>query len=91
MTTNKERIENLEKGVGDLHDEVQRLGVGMNDRLQRLEKSIKTLSVAVLPSGTNHSLCSVKHGTFQQHLNDAEITRQGFQNFPLIRTKIEFP
>lgn len=41
MTTNKERIEMLEQGVGDLQDEVQRLGLGMNNPMQRLEESLK--------------------------------------------------
>ncbi|RVW13399.1 Transposon Tf2-8 polyprotein [Vitis vinifera] len=65
MTTNKERIEILEQGVGGLQDEVQRLGLGMNDRMQRLEESLKALSDVVLSSKAtqpSHSSHSVKQG-----------------------------
>ena len=60
MTTNKERIEMLEQGVGGLQDEVQRLGLGMNDRMQRLEESLKALSDVVLSSKAIQSSPSVK-------------------------------
>jgi phage host-nuclease inhibitor protein Gam len=65
MTTNKERIEMLEQGVGGLQDEVQRLGLGMNDRMQRLEESLKALSDVVLSSKAIQSSPSVK----QRHIS----------------------
>ncbi|RVW50431.1 putative mediator of RNA polymerase II transcription subunit 36b [Vitis vinifera] len=92
MTTNKERIEILEQGVGGLQDEVQRLGLGMNDRMQRLEESLKALSDVVLSSKAaqpSHSSHSVKQGhTPQYQHEETEISRL---NIPPLRTKIEFP
>lgn len=60
MTTNKERIEMLEQGVGDLEDEVQRLGLGMNNPMQRLEESLKALVNVVLSSKATKPLYLVK-------------------------------
>lgn len=60
MTTNKERIEMLEQGVGDLQDEVQRLGLGMNNPMQRLEESLKALVNVVLSSKATKPLYLVK-------------------------------
>lgn len=60
MTTNKEHIEMLEQGVGGLQDEVQQLGLGMTDRMQRLEESLKALFDAILSSKASQSSPSVK-------------------------------
>ena len=92
MTTNKERIEILEQGVGGLQDEVQRLGLGMNDRMQRLEESLKALSDVVLSSKAaqpSHSSHSVKQGHTPQYQH--EETESSRLNIPPLRTKIEFP
>ncbi|RVW31621.1 Transposon Tf2-11 polyprotein [Vitis vinifera] len=92
MTTNKERIEILEQGVGGLQDEVQRLGLGMNDRMQRLEESLKALSDVVLSSKADqpsHSSHSVKQGHTPQYQH--EETESSRLNIPPLRTKIEFP
>lgn len=91
MTTNKERIEILEQGVGGLQDEVQRLGLGMNDRMQRLEESLKALSDVVLSSKAaqpSHSSHSVKQGHTPQYQH--EETESSRLNIPPLRTKIEF-
>ncbi|RVW76696.1 Transposon Tf2-8 polyprotein [Vitis vinifera] len=92
MTTNKERIKILEQGVGGLQDEVQRLGLGMNDRMQRLEESLKALSDVVLSSKAaqpSHSSHSVKQGHTPQYQH--EETESSRLNIPPLRTKIEFP
>ena len=92
MTTNKERIEILEQGVGGLQNEVQRLGLGMNDRMQRLEESLKALSDVVLSSKAaqpSHSSHSVKQGHTPQYQH--EETESSRLNIPPLRTKIEFP
>ncbi|KAL9447677.1 hypothetical protein AB3S75_015199 [Citrus x aurantiifolia] len=67
MTTNKECIEILEQGVGGLQDNVHNLGLGMNDRMQRLEESLKALSDAVLSSKASQLSHSVKQGHMHQY------------------------
>ena len=89
MTTNKERIEILKQGVGGLQDEVHKLGLEMNDCMQRLEESLKTLSDVVLSSKAYQSLHSVKQGHMHQYqLDETESSRW---NIPPLRAKIEFP
>ena len=69
MATNKERIELLEVGLGNVQSEVQQLGVGLNNKFHQLEETINQLSKVLLPSkesssyhapindgGNNHSL-----------------------------------
>lgn len=46
MTTNKERIENLESSVGSLQDRFTRLELGFGEKLQRLEVAISKLTEA---------------------------------------------
>jgi hypothetical protein len=88
MTTNKERIEMLEQGVRGLQDEVQRLGLGMNDIMQRLEESLKALSDVVLSSKAIQSLPSVK----QRHTSHYQPDETDYcLNIPTLRAKIEFP
>lgn len=48
MTTNKERIENLEAGLGGLHDAVSRLELGVADKFQQIESSLNRISEALL-------------------------------------------
>ncbi|KAL9433196.1 hypothetical protein AB3S75_028088 [Citrus x aurantiifolia] len=67
MTTNKERIEILEQGVGGLQDEVHKLRLRMNDRMQRLEDSLKALSDVVLSLKASQSSHSVKQGHMHQY------------------------
>ena len=40
MATNKERIEALETGLGGVQDGLQRVEVGVADKLNRLEETI---------------------------------------------------
>ena len=87
MTTNKERIEILEQGVGGLQDEVHNYGLGMNDRMQRLEESLKALSDAVLSSKAFQSSHSVKQGHLHKYQQD--VTESSRLNIPPLRAKIE--
>ncbi|KAH9724161.1 hypothetical protein KPL70_007389 [Citrus sinensis] len=89
MTTNKERIEILEQGVGGLQDEVHNLGLGMNDRMQCLEESLKALSDAVLSSKASQSSHSVKQGHMHQYQQD--VTESSRLNILPLRAKIECP
>lgn len=40
MASNKERIENLEAGLGGLQDSASRLEMGMADKLQLIEENL---------------------------------------------------
>lgn len=44
MSTNKERIEQLETGLGSLQDGMSRMELGLTDKLQRMEETIHKLS-----------------------------------------------
>ena len=43
MGTNKERIEHLESGLGIGQDGLQRMELGVNDKLQHLEETLHRL------------------------------------------------
>ena len=53
MTTNKERIENLEAGLGGLQEGVHRMEMGMADKLIQLETTINRLSEVLLSTKMN--------------------------------------
>ena len=53
MTTNKERVENLEAGLGGLQEGVHRMEMGMADKLGQLETSINRLSEVLLSTMTS--------------------------------------
>ena len=89
MTNNKERIEILEQRVGGLQDDVHKLGLGMNDHMQRLEESLKALSDAVLSSKASQSSYLVKQGHMYQYQQDE--TESSHWNILPLRAKIEFP
>ena len=44
MATNKERIENLEVGLGGLQANLSRMELGVNDKLHQLENAISKIS-----------------------------------------------
>ncbi|KAL6331615.1 hypothetical protein AAG906_011555 [Vitis piasezkii] len=47
MASNKERIEQLEAGIGSIHDNVSRIEMGMADKFQQLETTLHRLMEAV--------------------------------------------
>jgi hypothetical protein len=57
MTTNKERIENLEAALGGLQADFNRMELGVTDKLQQLETVISKISEVLLtrqePSSSN--------------------------------------
>ncbi|KAH9780314.1 hypothetical protein KPL71_008031 [Citrus sinensis] len=61
----------------------------MNDRMQRLEESLKALSNAVLSSKASQSSHSVKQGHMHQYQQD--VTESSRLNIPPLRAKIECP
>jgi hypothetical protein len=48
MTTNKERIENLEVGLGGLQNGMSRLELNIVDRIHQMESNINKLTEALL-------------------------------------------
>ncbi|RVW72141.1 hypothetical protein CK203_057976 [Vitis vinifera] len=48
MATNKERIEQLEAGLGGLQDGMSRMELGLTDKLHQMEETIHRLSEALL-------------------------------------------
>ncbi|KAA8539773.1 hypothetical protein F0562_026465 [Nyssa sinensis] len=57
MATNKERIEQLEAGLGGLQDGMSRMELGLTDKLHHMEETIHKLSEAFLSNreGSNTS------------------------------------
>ena len=88
MTTNKEHIEMLEQWARGLQDEVQWLGLGLNDCIQRLEESLKALSDVVLSSKAIQSSPSVKQRHTSQYQPDK--TESSCLNIPPLQAKIKF-
>jgi len=58
MGTNKERIEQLEAGLGGVQDRLDSMEQGMVDRLHHLEETINRLTNAMLVNQEpfNHSI-----------------------------------
>lgn len=57
MGTNKERIEQLECGLGAVQEGLHRIEFGMNDKLHHLEETLNRLSNVLLSNSesSNHS------------------------------------
>ena len=54
MSTNKERIEILEAGLGGLQDGVQRMVLGMADKFNQLEPTLTHMSEAFVSNKRKH-------------------------------------
>ena len=89
MTTNKERIELLEKELGAVQHGLERMEVGVNDRLHQLEETIQKLSEAVLSnrSSSSHNTHE-REGPFRAY---HEETDGGRQILSSKMAKLEFP
>ncbi|RVW14863.1 Transposon Tf2-11 polyprotein [Vitis vinifera] len=89
MTTNKERIELLEEKLGGVQEGMQRMEVGITDKIQRLEETIaKQLSEAFLSSRGSPS-----HNNYQQegsHRTNRD-TGENIRPFSSKIAKLEFP
>ena len=55
MSTNKERIENLEASFGDLQTKFDQMEVGVGDKLQQIEAAISQMFNILI---TRHETCS---------------------------------
>ena len=61
MGTNKERIEHLEIGLGVVQEELQRMELGMIDKLHHLEEALNRISNVLLAN-----LGSLNQGNYHQ-------------------------
>ncbi|KAA8549768.1 hypothetical protein F0562_001214 [Nyssa sinensis] len=81
MGTNKERIEQLEVRLGAVHEGLDRMEFGMNDKLHQLEETLNRLSNVLLSN-----LESSSHGSHHRENQDG-----GWQIVSLKSAKLEFP
>ena len=89
MATNKERIEALEQALSGVQDGMQRMEIGMGDKLQRLEESLKALSEAVLSSRGNSVSQVLEKGNHSR--TPQEEFERSHHNYASRTTKLEFP
>ncbi|KAF2318225.1 hypothetical protein GH714_003280 [Hevea brasiliensis] len=89
MATNKERIENLEVGLGQLQEDLSKMERGLSDELQQIKAAITKFSELSLTSKDASSSISNR---ISQNLTNQEESRDGGR--PLVSaksTKLEFP
>ncbi|KAA8521916.1 hypothetical protein F0562_012770 [Nyssa sinensis] len=88
MTTNKERIENLEVGFGAVQDGLHQMEIGMADNLHHLEETLNRLSDVLLTSRESSNLGNQDregHNRFREE-NDG-----GRQPFSYKTARLDFP
>ena len=89
MAYNKERIEALEVGLSGVQDGMQRLELGVTDKLHHLEETINKLSKALLstkePSRNNNNNWREESSCSYHEKND-----DGRQVFSSKMAKLEF-
>lgn len=81
MGTNKERIEHLESELNSVQEGLQRMEMGMNDKLHHLEETLNRLSNALLTDQMN-----ANHGNHQHEGNHG-----GRQIVSSKTAKLDFP
>ncbi|RVW59136.1 hypothetical protein CK203_105516 [Vitis vinifera] len=88
MTINKERIKLLEEKLGGVQEGMQRMEVGITDKIQRLEETIAKLSEAFLSSRGSPS-----HNNYQQEgsRRTNRDTGENIRPFSSKIAKLEFP
>ena len=89
MTTNKERIENLEAGLGDVQSGMHRMESSMTDKLRHLEGTLNRLSDILLTSKESSS--HNNHDREGQVCYNKEDNNGGRQIFSSKVAKLEFP
>ena len=91
MATNKERIENLEVGLGGLQANLSRMELGVNDKLHQLENAISKIS-EVLSTRQNPTFSNVNERNGQSSYGrSCENTEGGRPMFSSKLAKLEFP
>lgn len=89
MTTNKERIERIEADLGSLQDRMERMEVGINDKLQRLEESISKLVESNSATKGTTSRDSAENLVSTKPVREESDARRPM--LPTRITKLEFP
>ncbi|KAG8635078.1 hypothetical protein MANES_17G118357v8 [Manihot esculenta] len=89
MATNKERIENLEAGLGQLHETVSKMEQGFRNELQQITAAITKISELSLPSKE----ASSSAGDQTSQVRDKQVgPRDGGKPFYSAKlAKLEFP
>ena len=87
MTTNKERIERIETELGEMQDKMQRMELGVNDKLAHIEETLSKLAESF---HTSKDAPSINHNiaTSRPNREDKDGRRQQFQSRV---AKLEFP
>jgi hypothetical protein len=93
MTTNKERIENLEIGLGGLQDGMSRMEITLVDRMQQMEVNINKLTEALLSNKEGSSSQSIERNGRPRYQREdiAERAEGNRQMFSSKLAKLEFP
>ena len=93
MATNKERIEQLEAGLGGLQDGMSQMELGLTDKLHQMEETIHRLSEALLSNkeGSN-SNANDRNGGVRNNRDNSKGQMEGGQQMFLSKlAKLEFP
>ncbi|KAJ8767406.1 hypothetical protein K2173_017450 [Erythroxylum novogranatense] len=89
MATNKERIENLEVGLGQLQENLSKMEQGLSNELQQIKAAITKFSKLSLPSRDGSSSVSVRNSHNRVHQEESK--EGGKLLFSAKLTKLEFP
>ena len=91
MATNKERIENLEVGLGGLQANLSRMELGVNDKLHQLENAISKIS-EVLSTRQDPTSSNVNERNRQSSYGRSRENTEGRRLiFSSKLAKLEFP
>ena len=93
MATNKERIEQLEAGLGGLQDGMSRMELGLTDKLHQMEETIHRLSEALLSNKEESSSnTNDRNGRVRNNRDNSKEQMEGGQQMFLSKlAKLEFP
>ena len=93
MATNKERIENLEAGLGGLQDNMSRMELGIVDKLQRMEDTILKLSEVLLTNNeASHSNSNERNSRLRANREEPrEHSEGGRSMFSSKLAKLDLP
>ena len=95
MTTNKERIANLEAGLGCLQEGMDRMELGVTDKFHHLEETINRLSEALFSNKEGSSRHNHPNNRDGHSRNNREDNLDGLDGGRLVfsskMAKLEFP
>ena len=79
MTTNKERIERIETKLGEMQDKMQRMELGVNNKLAHIEETLSKLAESFHTSKDTPSINN-NIATSRPNREDKDGRRQQFQS-----------